>query len=321
MPELDLIDLRILDQLQKTGNISRTAELVRLSQPSVSVRLNNLRHHFKDPLFVRTSHGMRPTPRAANAITAARQALRTLEQAVTLEDDFNAATSQRTFQICMTDVSQIAILPRLVTRLKSKAPGVCIDIVYPQGEIERMLEVGEADLAIGVRLKRHKGIVSQPIFQERFVCLASRNHPRIGNVITRQQFLKESHVATKILSGSMGSWIIDQTLNFDKSPRRISLRVPTLLGLSQIVANTDLLAVVPLHLAKAFADEGHVKVLNLPFSLPSYRVAEYWHQRYHTDAGHRWMRTAIFEMFSEFTDIEQAAGKAKSGVRKRKTAR
>lgn len=305
MSELDLTDLRILDQLQKTGSISRTAEQVRLSQPSVSVRLNNLRQHFKDPLFVRTSHGMRATPRASNAITAARQALTTLERAVTLEDDFDAASSQRTFRICMTDVGQIAILPRLLTSLKSTAPGVCIDVVYPQGEVERMLEVGEADLAIGVRLKRQKGIVSQPLFQERFACLASKNHPRIGNSITRQQFLKESHVATKILSSSMGSWIIDQALNFYKVPRRISLKVPSPLGLSQIVANTELLAVVPLHIAKAFADDGHVKVLNLPLSLPSYRVAEYWHQRYQTDSGHRWIRNAIVDLFSESAEPER----------------
>jgi DNA-binding transcriptional LysR family regulator len=310
MSKLDLTDLHILDELEKTGSISRTADAVRLSQPSVSARLVNLRRYFKEPLFVRTSHGMRPTPMAGNAVAAARQALRTLEQAVTLEDKFDPLLSQRTFRLCMTDVGQIAILPALLKWLKPNAPELSIDVVGPRGEVERMLEVGEADVAIGVRLKRQKGIVGQLIFQERFACLASKDHPRIGSSITKQEFLREAHVVPRILSSSMGSWMMDQTLSLQKVPRRIALRVPSLLGLAQIVANTDLLAVVPSHIAQVFANDSHVRALKLPLNVPSYEVSQYWHRRYHRDAGHRWLRSTILALFATGPSIDrQAAGK------------
>jgi len=299
MPGIDLIDLRILDQLQRTSNISRVAEKVGLSQPSVSVRLSRLRQHFKDPLFVRTSHGMRPTPRADAVITAARQALGLFERAVAPEGAFESATSQRTFRICMTDVGQIAILPKLLTRLNTVSPGVCIDVLNPTDEIERMLEIGEVDIAIGVTLDKQKGLSTQALFRERFACLVGKNHRRVGKSITVQQFLKEAHVATNIRSASTGLWVLDQALNNHKISRRIALKVPSLLGLSQIVANTDLLAIVPLHLGLAFAEEGHVKVLELPINLPSYRVMQYWHQRYHLDPGHRWLRGILFELFAD----------------------
>jgi DNA-binding transcriptional LysR family regulator len=303
MSKIDLTDLRILDELQKTGSISRTAEEIRLSQPSVSVRLSNLRRHFKDPLFVRTSHGMRPTPKASHAVTAARQALKTLEQAVMPEDEFDAKTSQRTFRLCMTDVGQIAILPELLAWLKSNAPALSINVISPRGEVERMLELGDADVAIGVRLKRQKGIVGQTIFQERFVCLVSKNHPRIQSSMGKREFLREAHVVPQILSSSMGSWVMDQTLSLQKVPRRIAVRVPSLLGLSQIVANTDLLAVVPSHIARTFAKDGHLRMLKLPLNLPSYEVAQYWHRRYQTDSGHRWLRSTIMELFASSAKI------------------
>jgi DNA-binding transcriptional LysR family regulator len=298
MSTLDLTDLHILDELEKTGSISRAAEEVRLSQPSVSVRLSNLRRYFKDPLFVRTSHGMRPTPMGSNAIAAARQALRTLEQAVSVEDKFDPLTSRRTFRLCMTDVGQIAILPALLKWLKSNAPALSIEVVSPRGEVERMLELGEADVAIGVRLKRQKGIVGQLIFQERFACLVSKDHPRIRSSITKQEFLREAHVVPRILSSSMGSWMMDQTLSLQKVPRRIALRVPSLLGLAQIVANTDLVAVVPSHIAQVFASDSHVRALKLPLDLPSYEVSQYWHRRYQMDAGHGWLRFTILELFA-----------------------
>ena len=169
---------------------------------------------------------MRPTPMGNNAISAARQALRTLEQAVSVEDKFDPLTSRRTFRLCMTDVGQIAVLPALLKWLKPNAPALSIEVVSPRGEVERVLEVGEADVAIGVRLKRQKGIVGQLIFQECFACLVSKDHPRIRSSITKQEFLREAHVVPKILSSSMGSWMMDQTLSLQKVPRRIALQVP-----------------------------------------------------------------------------------------------
>jgi DNA-binding transcriptional LysR family regulator len=292
MSGLDLTDLRMLDELQKTGSISRTAEHVQLSQPSVSIRLKKLRQHFKDPLFVQTSEGMCATSKGDDAIAAARHALRAFGEVVTLENNFDPKTSHRTFRLCMTDVSQIVILPRLLTALISTAPTLSVDVINPQGEIDRMLEAGNADLAIGVRVGHRKRIIGQVLFNEHFACLASSNHPRVRSSISRQQFLRESHVAPQLVSASMGSW------SLRKIPRHIPLRMPSLFGLAQIVANTELLAVVPLHLGQALAEEGRVRALPVPMGLPSYRVFQYWHQRYHTDAGHRWMRSTIKRLFS-----------------------
>jgi DNA-binding transcriptional LysR family regulator len=322
MSGLDLTDLRILDELQRTGSISRTAEKIGLSQPSVSVRLSRLRRHFKDLLFVRAAHLMVPTHRGDRAIVAARQALELLERAVSPEDKFDSTTSQRTFRICMTGLGQLAILPKLLIRIKAKAPGICIDVLNSAGEIERMLESGEADIATGVRLERQKGLVTQTLFQERFVCLARKNHRNIGQTLTLQQLLNESHVTTNIRSASMALWIMDQALSLQKLPRHIALRVPSLLGLAQIVANTDLLAIVPLHTALAFAEEGQVKVLELPVEAPSFPVVQYWHQRYDSDPGNRWLRTAIHQLFSEPAEAANlayhAAGSKKNAIPRRR---
>jgi DNA-binding transcriptional LysR family regulator len=293
---VDLVDFQILDQLQKTRNISRAAEKVSLSQPSVSVRLSRLRRHFGDPLFARTADGMQPTPRGDGVVAAARQALLLIEGAVGPQETFDPQSSHRTFRICLTDIGQIAILPKLLVHLQTVAPNVCIEVLDPDDDLERMLGTGGVDYAVGVTLDRTKGLVSQALFQERFACLASKMHPRIGKSLTKQQFFREGLVLSNLRSPSTGLRIMNRTFDSFKSTTRVRLRVPSLLGLAQVVANTELLAIVPWHLGTAFAQDGHIKVLEVPIHMPSFKVMQYWHRRYHLDPGHRWLRTTMFEL-------------------------
>ena len=62
MQMLDVRLLNVFDEIYKTRSVSRAADNLGLGQPAVSIALGKLRTHFKDPLFVRTSTGMDPTP-------------------------------------------------------------------------------------------------------------------------------------------------------------------------------------------------------------------------------------------------------------------
>ena len=61
---LDLNLLRVFDTMLETRSVTITASTLSLTQSAVSNQLARLRDAFDDPLFVRTSEGMVPTPRA-----------------------------------------------------------------------------------------------------------------------------------------------------------------------------------------------------------------------------------------------------------------
>ena len=67
------------------------------------------------------------------------------------------------------------------------------------------------------------------------------------------------------------------------------------LGLGQLVASTSLLAIVPLRLGTIFAAENGVQIVSLPIRFPHYSVNQYWHDRYHRDAGNLWLRSVVYE--------------------------
>jgi DNA-binding transcriptional LysR family regulator len=111
--DLDVKWLRLFEQIYATRSVTRSAELLGQSQPTVSIWLGKLRERLDDALFVRTADGMLPTPRAQALIGPVGDALRALAEVAAPLAPFDPATSTRPWRICMTDASHATVLPRL----------------------------------------------------------------------------------------------------------------------------------------------------------------------------------------------------------------
>ena len=75
------------------------------------------------------------------------------------------------------------------------------------------------------------------------------------------------------------------------------LRLPSFLGVARIVAQTELLVVVPRLVGDLLAAQEAVQVLEPPLALPSYAVRQHRHERFHADAGNAWLRRVMAELF------------------------
>jgi DNA-binding transcriptional LysR family regulator len=62
--DLRLRDFKVLSVLLRERSLTRAAEVLETTQPSVSKILARLRSHFDDPLFVRHGQAMQPTTKA-----------------------------------------------------------------------------------------------------------------------------------------------------------------------------------------------------------------------------------------------------------------
>jgi DNA-binding transcriptional LysR family regulator len=139
------------------------------------------------------------------------------------------------------------------------------------------------------------GFYQQALFEQDFVCLAAKNHPRIQSKVSNAQFAKEGHIAVTV--SSTGHAIVDKVLAKQKIERRVVLRVPSFLGVARIVAQTDFLVIVPRQLGLALAAQERVQVLEPPTLLPHYKVKQHWHERFNADAGSIWLRQTIAKLF------------------------
>jgi DNA-binding transcriptional LysR family regulator len=296
MAKLDLDWLSVFIEIYKTQSVSRAAQALGMEQASASIALNKLRRHFDDPLFCRTSAGMSPTPRAQTIYPDLLEALLRLEKSRGTSGVFLPKESKREFRICMTDISEIVLLPSLINHLQTIAPGLVIAGEKISPDSRRQLESGDVDLAVGFTPDLEAGFYQQALFAQNFVCLASGNHPRIGSNITLKEFSSEGHI--QVISSGTGHSIVDKVIAKNKIDRRIVLRVPSYLGVARIVAQTEFLVIVPRQLGIALAQQENVKVLEPPMLLPSYKVKQHWHERFNQDSGSVWLRKTMSSLFS-----------------------
>jgi DNA-binding transcriptional LysR family regulator len=298
-PELlDFKQLQLFDLLYTTRSVTRTAELLEQSQPTVSIGLGKLRRQLRDPLFVRTPSGMQPTPRSDGLIAQAREILESLRRLSSFEPMFVPSTAQRRFRICMTDASHITLLPQLLAHLRAAAPSVRLDAARIDGTTAQALETGEADLALGYIPWLESGIYQQTLFPQDWVCLVNARHPRIRKSMTLEAYKGEAHIN---IVGGTGAQVLEAALHARRVRRRIALELPGFLGLYAIVSTTDLIATLPRHTGETLAKVERLNVYPCPVPIPRFTVKQHWHARYHHDPGNRWLRGTIASLFLQHT--------------------
>ena len=298
MAKLDLDWLGVFVEVFKTQSVSRAAQRLGIEQASASITLGKLRRLFDDPLFTRTSAGMEPTPRAQALYPDLAEALARIEKARGGRERFTPHQAQRAFGLCMTDISEIVLLPRLINHLQKTAPGLVLEAEKISPDSRRRLESGEMDLAVGFTPDLEAGFYQQALFAQDFVCLAAMDHPRVRSKLSLRAFSAEGHIV--VSTSGTGHTIVDKVLARHKAARRVVLRVPSFLGVARIVAQTEFLVIVPRLLGQALASQERVQLLEPPLPLPSYKVKQHWHERFNADAGSMWLRKTMFELFSNF---------------------
>lgn len=297
MAKLDLEWLILFDEIYKTGSVSRAAERRGLAQGTASIALNKLRSHFADKLFSRTSNGMEPTPYAQKIHPTLREAIALLEKASGVREIFAPEIADRTFRISITDISEIVLLPTLLNHLRQVAPKMRIEAENISTDSPRRLESGEVDIAVGFMPQLEAGFYQQTLFTQDYVCLAAKNHPRVNAKLGKAAFLREAHIV--VSSSGTGHSIVDKVLAQHGIKREVALRLPSFLGVARIVAQTELLVIVPKRLGDTLASQDNVIVLDPPIRLPTYSVKQHWHERFHADPANAWLRRTLSELFSK----------------------
>lgn len=301
MAELDVKLLTVFAETYKAGSVSQAAVNLGLSQPTVSFNLAKLREHYHDPLFVRFPHGIEPTPFAIELYEHVLDLLATFEAVSKYRTLFDPQRAVRSFRVALTDVAQNVLLPRWLNRLRSIAPQVKLTITHIADETAGMLQSGEVELAIGFMPQLNDGFYQQKLMEETYIGIVAADHPRLNDRPSISEFLAEGHIA--VTPSGTGHSILNRVLREQQLDRRVMLEVPSYLGVAEIVARTDLVAMIPSRLAALMLREKSIRSFTLPFDLSAYAVKQHWHSRNHHDAGHRWLRSVVADLFLDTSPL------------------
>ena len=296
MRNLNMVDLnllRVFEALMRERNVSLAARRLNLTQPAVSNALARLRAAFDDPLFVRTRTGMEPTEAATALYEPIRDGLEAIQAALSGNTRFDPATAHRRFTIITTDVGELVYVSRLLRILASEAPYIDLRVMEASSEeYERLLDSGQADLAVG-RFHIRDSFRRERIDSCVYVALFCAGHGKrigltSGAVFPYEAFLAAAHV--DILPRGATENPIAPALGADAASRRVALILPHTGVLSGILPGTDLVATLPKPAVSTLCRSGELSWAHLPFETELTQIYIGWHKRQDADQGHAWLR-------------------------------
>lgn len=294
---LDLNLLVALDALLAERNVTRAAKRLHISQPALSAQLNRLRDLFGDPLMIPAPRGVTPTARALDLQEPLHAALEQVRGVMAVGARFDPATAKLTVSLMGADATQYALLMPLALALASEAPGV--RIAWRASEAQRaalLAERGEIDLAFLTPELAPPNMRMRALFDERYVCIARRGHPKVSGSIDLDTFCALEHVLTSPEGGGFHG-PTDVALAAHGRERRVALSVPNFLMTPEVVARSDMIALAPERVARIQADR--LQILEPPIPVPGFTIAMVWHDRVDAHPAQRWLRARIVRQVEE----------------------
>lgn len=299
---INTVDLNLFlafHAIYATGSVTQAGERLGMTQSAVSNALKRLRERFGDPLFVRTVQGMVPTPLAARLIGPVEAGLAQFTQAIDQSQHFEAETSNRVFRVALNEVGHQVLLPALLRHLRKHAPNAGLETAdATQGDMRQRMMQGQVDLTVGSWDSMGPTFYQQRLFDETFMVVCRHDHPFSLSGGRLEIYLEAEHAVYRPHGAT------DQELQLCLRAAGIHDRCRVVLtaahshGLAEMSLEARLLMTLPRRLAQVMVrDQAAMVALPLPVAVQPFTISQQWHERVHQDAGHRWLREAVFSLF------------------------
>jgi LysR family carnitine catabolism transcriptional activator len=183
--------LRSFIKVAEFGSFRRAAEALSISQPALSVHVQELEDELGVALFRRTTREVRLTEEGARF---AAQMKRTLIEFDGLVDDFKDQAAIQRGRVEVACVPSIAsqVLPPILSQFKQDQPKITVHVHDDRAEIiEQLVAKSGVDLAISPPPARNAELVFDHILDDPYLAVLPKGHPLAGQPsVTSEELLK-----------------------------------------------------------------------------------------------------------------------------------
>lgn len=294
LKQFDLNLLKAFDALFDEQSVTKAADRLAITQPAMSGILTRLREGFDDPLFVRVQRGVQPTELAETLAPLIKQILQRAEQLLQ-PAAFEPQQAELTLKIVGTDYALQAVVQPLILRLRQLAPKIKIAfLALNNAEIQRQLEQGLVDFALMTPEFSAPNLYAKTLYAEHYICAVGNQHPLAQQkMLSLQQFCQTDQLLVSYQGGSF-SGVTDQALAEQGLTRNVVLSIQHFSAVTDLLRQTDLLAVVP---QKLVENLNGITTFPPPVAITGFHKTLVWHQRTHHSPAHCWVREQIVELF------------------------
>lgn len=295
--------LLIFRELLLRRQASAVAHQMGLSPSAVSHALARLRDVFGDPLFIRRSHGLEPTPRARELGPRVEQLIQALGQTVSGgEPPFDPGQTRRRFRLAVGDPIGTVIGPALLAMFRDESPFATFSM-RPAflDQALRAVRRGEVDVALGLFNQIPATLAATDLYVDEYCVIARKDHPLvIDGRVDEQTYASVGHVFVGWPDGAF----TDQTpvdreamrATYGATPSPSVIRTHAYVTAWEtamlMVATSDAMADCPRQLALRFAPRFGLQVLPPPYE-PSPMPVQAVRRAHSHDPGLDWLMAKI----------------------------
>ncbi len=288
---IDLNLVIVLLVMFEVRSVTLAANRLYLGQPAVSAALKRLREMFNDVLFVRTSQGMTPTPRAEQLVQQFAPLMQDLHRVIFTPQAFNPLQDSRTFRIGMSDWLEQWLMPDLLVELARTAPNIDINVVAADPwQAIPLMEQQQADVVVTVGNEVSRDLTREKIARAGFRTLWSPQQIAV-KTLTLAHFVRYDHALVSYRGASESA--LDRELQrLDKS-RRVRYVTPHFASLPLLLQQLPIFATVPQGLEPVWRGRYGLEAAPVPIAMPDYELSLLWHNAQQDDPANVWLRERL----------------------------
>jgi DNA-binding transcriptional LysR family regulator len=171
--DINLVHVRTLQAIARSGGFSRAGEILHLSQPAISHHVRHLERVLGVPLLVRRRRRASPTEAGAVLLEHAGRAFKVLDEAREAIQRLRGRVAGRV-TVGTGATASIYLLPVLLRRLRARHPDLELVVVTGNaGEIASAVSRGELDVGVvTLPIAVGRGLLVSPFYVDRLVAIA-----------------------------------------------------------------------------------------------------------------------------------------------------
>jgi len=288
---LDL--LPVLHELLRTRSVTRTAQLLGITQPAVSRALRQLREAFGDQLLISPGRNTRLTERGEALLEPLGRTLGDLDRLLRPANPFDPSTEAVHVVISTADYVTQLLAPILAGICAREAPHVVLEFAWTG--MRNAEDLARVDFMIGPRAFGQtlgKKVGSLPLWRDDMVCIAAAANEDIPNRLTPAQFKAARYAAFhRDLRVSPEVRVLLQPT----SPLEVApvCTVSNFLVLGAIVEQGDCIALVPRKVARELTRAGRLRIVEVVYPHKHLFIDAYWSLATDSRRGRAWFRTLL----------------------------
>jgi len=286
--QLDMNLLYALSILIEERSVSRAAQRMHVSQPTMSAALARLREYFGDPLLIQQGKSLVPSSLALDFRPMLREIMTNVNVMIAASHGFNPEHSERSFCISTSDYFAVTILPDLFKHVKAVAPQITFEIVTAETGFSRTGDRGEVDVVL---LPAEFLIADHPckfLFHEDYVVMGWKENPLVCKPMSEDDFYNASHLVVAHPSRLRHS-ISEAFIKSLGREYQVGIVATSFLYTPSLLIGTQSIVMLPRRLAERFAQVHAVRYVDLPFAFKGFEAMLQYHASRAADPSVAWL--------------------------------